>query len=62
MTRTAMIHSKNSTDEVRVIQCKDVNHVIVEYNGKHYTAVDNPFSGLIYCDDIYGEVSKDFRF
>ena len=62
MEREAMIHSKNKTDIVRVVQYLDLNHVIVEYEGKHYTAVDNPFTGLTYCDDIYGEVAEDFRF
>lgn len=52
MIRTAMIHSLLLTVEVEIIQFKDNNHVIAKYNRKHYTAVD----------DVYGEVSEEFRF
>lgn len=62
MKRTAMIHSLNATAEVEIIQKIDNNHVIAEYCGKHYTAVDNPFTGLIYIDDKFGEVDIKFRF
>lgn len=62
MKRTAMIHSLNATAEVEIIQKIDNNHVIAEYCGKHYTAVDNPFTGLIYVDDKFGEVDIKFRF
>lgn len=62
MKITAMIHSLNATAEVEIIQKIDNNHVIAEYCGKHYTAVDNPFTGLIYVDDKFGEVDIKFRF
>lgn len=72
MKRVAVIHSLSKQsdrpvvadlyDEVEIIQKVDNNHVIVQYNEKHYTAVDNPFTGLIYVDDLYGEVEKSFRF
>lgn len=70
MKRMAVIHSlskKSVVDgnfirEVEIVQKVDNNHVIAEYDGKHYTAVDNPFSGYIYVDDLYGEVEKSFRF
>lgn len=62
MKRTAMIHSLNATAEVEIIQKIGNNHVIAEYCGKHYTAVDNPFTGLIYVDDKFGEVDIKFRF
>lgn len=72
MKRVAVIHSlgKQSNrpviadfyDEVEIIQQIDNNHVIVQYNGKHYTAIANPFTGLIYVDDLYDEVDLAFRF
>lgn len=70
MKRIAVIHSLSKTSdtpddfirEVEIIQKVDNNHVIAEYDGKHYTAVDNPFSGYIYVDDLYGEVDTTFRF
>lgn len=62
MKRMAMIHSLKATAEVEIIQRVDNNHVIAEYNGKHYTAIDNPFTGLIYVDDLYGEVDLTFRY
>lgn len=57
-----MIHSLKETREVEIIQQLDANHVIAEFEGRHYTAIDNPFSGLVYVDDIYGSVSNDFRY
>lgn len=58
----AMIHSLKETREVEIIQQLDANHVIAEYGERHFTAIDNPFSGLIYVDDIYGAVPSDFRY
>lgn len=62
MTRLAMIHSLKEVREVTIVQKIDDNHVIAEFEGKHYTAIDNPFNGLIYVDDLYGEVADGFRY
>lgn len=70
MKRAAVIHSLSKQSDVgddyirgvEIIQQIDNNHVIAEYCGKHYTAIDNPFTGLIYVDDLYGEVDILFRF
>lgn len=70
MKRFAVIHSLSKTSDVpddyirkvEIIQQIDNNHVLAEYNGKHFTAIDNPFSGYIYVDDLYGEVDKTFRY
>lgn len=53
----AMIHSKKDIDTVLIIEYKDNNHVIAEYNGYRYTAIFNPFVGLFYVDDIYGKIN-----
>lgn len=55
----AMVHSLNSLAEVTIISEKDNNHVIAEYNGQKCTAVNNPFSGYYYVDDIYGVIKND---
>lgn len=53
----AMVHSLNNLDEVTIISEDGPNNVVVEYNGKRYTAIFNPFSGLYYVDDVYGVIS-----
>ena len=58
MQVTANIHSKKGldtpTDIVTIIEHRDNNHVIAEYNGQICTAIFNPFVGIYYVDDIYG--------
>jgi hypothetical protein len=58
MTRTAIIHSLDQTDNkfqtVTVLEHNGNNDVVVEYQEKKYHAVDNPFTGYLYVDDIYG--------
>jgi hypothetical protein len=34
------------------------NNVVAKYEGKKYTAVNNPFSGLYYVDDVYGAIAE----
>ena len=52
----AMVYSLNALAEVEIIEHKDNNHVIAEYDGKRWTAVFNPSVGLYYVDDIYGVI------
>lgn len=59
MKRQAMIHSLEEIREVEIVEYKDLNHVVAKFNDKLYTAIDNPFSGLIYVDDIYGEIREE---
>jgi len=58
---TAMIHSRKGmdipTDTVTIIEHRDNNNVVAEYNGQRYTAIFNPFVCLYYVDDIYGKIS-----
>lgn len=55
MTRKAMVHSANEVQDVEIIQYKNLNNVTVKtQSGIVCHAIDNPFSGLIYADDIYG--------
>lgn len=54
----AHIHSLGGElREVTVISYLDANNVVVEYNGKHYTAIYNVFVSAFYVDDLYGEVN-----
>lgn len=52
----AMVHSLKDLDEVIIVIENGNNNVVAEYKGKHYTAIFNPFVGLYYVDDIYGEI------
>jgi len=52
----AMIHSLKDTDLVLILHENGANDVIAEYNSKRFTAVYNPFVGLYYVDDVYGEL------
>jgi hypothetical protein len=52
----AMVHSLQSKAEVTILSEDGYNNVTAEYQGKKYTAVFNPFVGLYYVDDIYGEI------
>lgn len=53
-TTSAMVHSLNALDTVTILRKRDNNHVLAEYKGQKCTAVDNPFSGYFYVDDVYG--------
>lgn len=56
--RNAIIHSLDQTENkvqpVEVITHNGNNDVIVKYDGKTCHAIDNPFTGYLYVDDIYG--------
>ena len=56
-TVDACIHSKDGAlDEVTIITAADCNNIVASYNGKKYTAILNGFNGLVYVDDLYGEI------
>ena len=57
----AQVHSLKAQDEVTVLHEKGCNDVIAEYKGKRYTAIYNPFVGLFYVDDLYGELSDQSK-
>ena len=57
----AMVHSLQAQDEVTILHENGLNDVIAEYNGKRYTAIFNPFSGLYYVDDKYGILMDQHR-
>ncbi|MBD5144977.1 MAG: hypothetical protein HDT21_03555 [Ruminococcus sp.] len=54
----AMVHSLKDLAEVEIIEHKDNNNVIAEYNGQKCTAIFNPFVGRYYVDDIYGKIES----
>ena len=54
----AMVHSKEALDEVTILEVRDNNNVVAEYQCKKCTAIFNPFSGYYYVDDIYGVISE----
>jgi len=60
MEARAMVHSRKGTEEptaiVTIIEHRDNNTVIAEYNGQRYSAIFNPFVCLYYVDDIYGRL------
>jgi len=56
-----MIHRLKSTDEVVIIHENGSNDVIAEYKGKRFTAIYNPFVGLYYVDDVYGELADPHK-
>lgn len=55
-TTQAMVHSLKATGTVTILEHKDNNNVIAEYNGQRFTAIYNIFTGLYYVDDIYGKL------
>ena len=62
----AMVHSLKDKAKVKIIEHKDNNHVIAEYDGKRCTAIFNPFVELYYVDNVYGilnehEMSNDMH-
>lgn len=54
----AMIHSLKDTREVTIMEKVGDNQYVAKYEGKFYSAIFNPFVGLYYVDDIYGEVKN----
>jgi len=54
----AFVHSKNALDEVTILEVRDNNNVVAEYQGKKCTAIFNIFTGLYYVDDLYGVISE----
>lgn len=59
-TGSAMIHSLNEVRTVQIISETDNNHVTAKFNGKTCNAINNPFNGIYYVDDIYGVISDDY--
>ena len=55
----AMVHSLYSLAEVEIVEHKDNNHCLAQYNGKLCTAIFNPFSGYYYVDDIFGVIERE---
>ena len=54
-TAQAHIHSlQGALDAVAIIEEKSLNNVVVQYKGKFYKAIFNPFSMAFYVDDLYG--------
>ena len=60
----AFVHSLNkeqrhstNTAEVTILEHRDNNNVIAEYNGKRCTAKFNPYTNRYYVDDVYGIIS-----
>jgi len=61
MKRLAMVHSKEKegAQEVIVLLYKNQNEIMVKTKqGMICSAIDNPFTGLLYVDDIYGVYGK----
>jgi len=52
----ALIHSLRSEDTVTILHENGSNDVVADYTGIRYTAIYNPFVGLYYVDNIYGEL------
>lgn len=51
----AMVHSKNTTETIKVVEKTGDNKYIVETkDGVKCTAIFNYFTGLYYADDVYG--------
>lgn len=58
-TRKAIIHSEEAkgVQEVEVLEYRGIEDVVVMTpTGVKCLAVDNPFTGLLHCDDIYRKV------
>ena len=58
MKKYAMIHSIKNIAEVEILEWKDNNNIIAEYQGRKCTAIFNPFTNLIYVDDVYGVITE----
>ena len=66
MTRKAMLHSLDQDglhtaplQDVTVLHYESCNRVIVKTEaGITCTAVDNPFTGYLFADDVYGIIKE----
>lgn len=52
----AMIHSLGEIRDVLILEHRDNNNCVAEYNGFRCTAVYNLYTGLYYVDDLYGRL------
>ena len=50
---------RHHTAEVIIIEHRDNNNVVAEYNGVRCTAVYNPFAGAYFVSDIYGKLPNE---
>lgn len=56
----AMVHSKQSIEDITVLEkVGDNQYIVLTKDGIKCTAIFNMFSGLYYADDLYGKVTKD---
>ena len=46
-------------DAVKVLTAKSAMDIVVEYQGRKYTAVFNGFAQSLYVDDIYGLIEEE---
>lgn len=62
----AMVHSEESKgpQKIEIIAYKDNDgkwkYEAITAKGIHCTAIFNPFTGLYYADDIYGQIDLPF--
>jgi len=59
MTRKGIVHSEEDKgiQDVTVTMYNNANDIqVVTPRGVRCTAIDNPFTGLLYCDDINGKL------
>lgn len=54
----AVVHSLEDLAEVTILDNRNANNVIAEYQGKKCTAIFNPFVGRYYVDDKYGVIEE----
>lgn len=62
MKRLAIVHSqeKQGPQEVEVLEYKDLNNLKVRTkDGVICKGVDNPWSGYVYADDVYGVIAEE---
>lgn len=56
-TTSAMIHSKKAIGECEIVGKSGDNQYVAKIKERFFTAIFNPFVGVYYVDDIYGEVT-----
>lgn len=66
MKTMAYVHSlqdketgRHNSAEVTIIEHRDNNNVIAEYNRIRCTAIFNPFANSYFVDDVYGILPTD---
>lgn len=52
-------NNRHVAGEAEIIEHKDNNNVIAEYNGVKCKAIFNPFAGMYYVDDVYGIIDEE---